>query len=169
MLRKSSLDAKFDIASFGILGYELDLNDLTSIDEKTIAGQIAYYKEHRDLFQMGVWSEVKNFSESHLALWQVQSGDETIIGTFEKLQEPAPEESHLEGLNFKGDALYHFSSRQESISLKKFGHLANLASPVHLKEEGVLQSIVAAKKDMRFSVATIRLSGFIWSEFFSLF
>lgn len=149
MLRKSSLDAKFDIASFGILGYELDLNDLTSIDEKTIAGQIAYYKEHRDLFQMGVWSEVKNFSESHLALWQVQSGDETIIGTFEKLQEPAPEESHLEGLNFKGDALYHFSSRQESISLKKFGHLANLASPVHLKEEGVLQSIVAAKKDMK--------------------
>jgi alpha-galactosidase len=34
MLRYTSLDSKFDIASFGVLGYELDLNDLTPLDEE---------------------------------------------------------------------------------------------------------------------------------------
>ena len=159
MLRLTSLDTKFDVAAFGVLGYELDLNDLSAIDEKVIQGQIAYYKSHRDLFQMGTWSEVASFANGNYASWQVQNGDESVIGTFEKFQLPAPEESHLEGLNFKADALYHYVSRQESIPLKKFGHLVNAVSPIHLKEDGLLLNVMNQKKDMQSEVQEGDVSG----------
>jgi len=149
LLRSSSLDSKFDIAAFGVLGYELDLHDLTPLERNIIKGQVAYYKDHRSLFQFGTFSEVRGFDESNVAVWQSSLADEAIIGRYEKLQMPAPEEGHLEGIGFKADTLYHYVSRPESIALKKFGHLINMVSPVHLKEDGVLVTIVGKKRDMK--------------------
>jgi alpha-galactosidase len=159
MLRLTSLDTKFDVASFGVLGYELDLNDLTPLDKSIVKGQISYYKEHRDLFQFGLFSELQDFTEGNTAVWESQRGEETMIGRYEKLQTPAPEEAHLEGIGFKGDGYYHYVSRQESISLKKFGHLINLASPVHLKEDGVLVTMMSKKHDMKSEIDEGDVSG----------
>lgn len=149
MLRYTSLDSKFDIAAFGVLGYELDLNDLTPLEKSIIKGQISYYKEHRDLFQFGTFSELKDFYEGNHALWETMRADEAIIGSYEKLQTPAPGEGHLEGIGFKPDALYHYVSRPESISLKKFGHLINYSTPVHVKEDGLLVTFLSKKHDMK--------------------
>jgi alpha-galactosidase len=159
MLRATSLDSKFDIAAFGVLGYELDLNDLTAIDEKTIKGQIAYYKAHRELFQNGLFSELKSFKEGNVALWEVQKDGETILGRYEKFQEPAPEEAHLEGVGFDEGTIYHYVSREESIPLKKFGHLVNYFAPVHVSEDGLIMAELNKRKDMKSEVQEGDISG----------
>jgi hypothetical protein len=57
MLRYTTFDTKFDVASFGVLGYEFNLNDLAPLEEKTIQKQIAFYKKHRPCLEFGVtWS-----------------------------------------------------------------------------------------------------------------
>lgn len=146
MLRLASLDAKFDVASFGVLGYELDLNDLTPMDEKIIKEQIKFYKEHREALQFGEFTLLREMRRSNYEWWQVSLKDETIIGQFEKLQTPNPEEGKLAGAGFQDGEVYSYETRKEFISLKKFGHLINFISPIHIKEEGYLQTLLAKRK-----------------------
>lgn len=149
LLRSTSLDSKFDVAAFGVLGYELDLNDLSPLDREIIRAQILYYKEHRTLCQFGSFSALASFSEGNEARFEVTLGKEALLGYYEKLQCPAPKETRLIAAGLESDVLYHFCERQESISLKKFGHLLNLVAPVHLKEDGFLVNFLAAHRDMK--------------------
>jgi alpha-galactosidase len=159
LLRKSSLESKFDVAAFGVLGYELDLHDLTPLDKKVISKQIAYYKEHRQLFQYGDFYELSDFSEGPLASWEVTDGQEALIGCFRSFQSPAPEEGRLGGTAFEEGSFYRYLSREESISLSRFGHLINMVSPVHLKEDGALLNAISAHKDMKSEVDCGLVSG----------
>ncbi len=159
LLRFTSLDCKFDVAAFGVLGYELDLNDLTPLDCENLKKQTRYYKEHRALFQFGRFSEVEDFSEGNGQVWEVNDEKEAIVGRYEALQMPNPEEAHLTAVNLEKESRYHYESRPESISLKKFGHLINMALPIHLAEEGVGVTILAKHKDMASEVDQGELSG----------
>jgi len=47
------LSTRFNVAGFGVLGYELDLKFLTPAEKKEIKKQIALYKKHRQVFQYG--------------------------------------------------------------------------------------------------------------------
>jgi alpha-galactosidase len=159
LLRVTSLDAKFDVAAFGVLGYELDLGDLSPLDEKIIKKQISFYKAHRRLFQFGEFAILRKFGSGNREWWQVGTDEEAVIGQFEKLQEPAPEEGRLIGHGFEDAALYAFASRPETISLRKFGHLINLMSPIHIREEGHLQAFLANHKGLDSETATGLVSG----------
>lgn len=146
MLRLTSLDSKFDVASFGVLGYELDLNDLTSLDAKVLKEQIKFYKMHRNLLQFGEFTMLKEMQNKNDEWWQVASTGEAIIGQFEKLQTPNPEEGKLVGTGFGDKTMYSFENRKEFLSLKKFGHLINYVSPIHIAEEGFMQTFLAKRK-----------------------
>lgn len=148
LLRATSLDSKFDVAAFGVLGYELDLNDLTPLDCTTLKKQTSYYKTHRQLLQFGRFSELEDFSEGNDQVWEVNNDKEALVGRYEARQKPNPEEAHLTAVNLEAGSLYHYESRPESISLKKFGALVNMALPVHLAEDGVGITVLAKHKDM---------------------
>ena len=49
----NSLDARFNVACGGVLGYELDMTKLTPEEKEEVASQIAFYKEYRKLLQFG--------------------------------------------------------------------------------------------------------------------
>jgi alpha-galactosidase len=159
LLRMTSLDSKFDVAAFGVLGYELDLNDLTPLDEKTLKKQTAYYKAHRQLLQFGRFSELEDFSQGNGQLWEVNNEKEALIGRYEALQKPNPKEAHLRAVNLEAASFYHYESRPESISLKKFGHLINMALPVHLAEDGLAVTLLSKHKDMASEVEAGEVSG----------
>lgn len=54
-LRQTSLWSRFNVAAFGLLGYELNLADLSSEEFKSVASQVSFYKEWRDVFFGGTF------------------------------------------------------------------------------------------------------------------
>lgn len=149
MLRYTTFDTKFDVASFGVLGYEFNLNDLAPLEEEAIKKQIAFYKKHRPCFQFGRYVVLSSIEEDPVAQWEVLSGEEeALVGHFQGIATPNPKEEHLflKGLDEK--ALYRYEARRESLPLKKFGSLINFVSPVHLKEDSPLLMSVSKHKEM---------------------
>ena len=49
----NSLDARFNVACGGLLGYELDMTKFTPQEMEEVAQQIEFYKENRKLLQFG--------------------------------------------------------------------------------------------------------------------
>ena len=52
-LRDTPLSTRFNVAAFGCLGYEYDLDFLSAEERREITDQIAFYQAHRALFQFG--------------------------------------------------------------------------------------------------------------------
>ena len=51
--RITPIETRAAVAFFGAFGYELDPTALSDAERATVAAQIAFYKEHRELFQRG--------------------------------------------------------------------------------------------------------------------
>jgi alpha-galactosidase len=51
--RITPIETRAAVAFFGVFGYELDPTALTGADRTAVIDQIAFYKEHRELFQRG--------------------------------------------------------------------------------------------------------------------
>jgi alpha-galactosidase len=148
LLRKTSLDSKFDVAAFGVLGYELDLSELTPLDRKVVAGQIAFYKAHRKAFQFGTFRESESFADSRYAQWQTSLGKETLVGRYLSVAAPAPEEGYLKAVGLDEKKLYRVAVRPESIDIKTFGSLINFVSPVHLKSDGLIINAISKRRGL---------------------
>lgn len=149
-VRKTTLDNKFDVASFGVLGYELDLSDLSKVDLSTIKSQIAFYKKHRHTFEFGNFYRLETFLEngSKRESWEVYSDNEAIVSTFYGVNDLNGGKEYLgsEGLN--EEALYRVRDRESGIPLLNMGYLVNYISPIHLNEEGFALMALSKKKSL---------------------
>ena len=70
-LRVSSIEERFNVASFGLMGYEMDVTNLSSFDRAAVKKQIAFYKEHRRLLQFGEFYRIGNPFKENTCAWQV--------------------------------------------------------------------------------------------------
>ena len=70
------------VAFFGVFGYELDPTTLAEDDRRAIAGQIEFYKAHRDLFQRGRFVRLRSPFEDggNQAAWMVVAPDASRAG-----------------------------------------------------------------------------------------
>lgn len=159
MLRYTDLDTKFDVACFGVLGYELDLDDLSKVDKTVIKNQIQYYKAHRKTLQFGSICQSEFMDPKRSKIVSASSPEETLAGLYHGIQKPNPKEEHLRILGLEDDSLYHYESRKESISLKRFGNLINVVTPTHINPEGSLIALISKYKDMSSEVDHGELSG----------
>lgn len=105
--RISSLEMRADVANFGNLGYELDLNKLTAYEKRRVKEQINFYKKYRNLFQYGTFYRlISPFEKSgNETAWMVVSQDkkEAIAAYYRVLAKPNPgfKGFRLVGLNEK--------------------------------------------------------------------
>lgn len=85
--RHTPLSTRAHVAYFGSFGYELDLSELSPIEQDEIAQQIAFYKKKRALFQKGTFTRLLSPFEGEEVAWQVQSEDKThlIVGIYRRL------------------------------------------------------------------------------------
>ena len=137
-LRHTPLSTRGNVSFFGVLGYELDLKYLTSVDEKDITSQIRFYKQHRQLFQFGRFSRLPAPDDE--VRWQVSLGDTAAAGMFYRLVHAAPAFDELRLLDLDPDARYLITSRGQNLRVGDFGSLLRHVVPVRLNPRGLVVS-----------------------------
>lgn len=144
VLRHTPLESRFNVACFGVLGYELDLSKLTKFDEEVIKRQVAYYKEYRHLFQYGTFSRISSVRDSNYAVWMVMNTqcDEALVLFFQNKAIPNPSHQtiRIDGL-IEGN--YKITNRPQIMNLRTTGSLVNHVLPVKLKVNGLFLNLIA--------------------------
>jgi alpha-galactosidase len=92
--RLSPVATRAAVAFFGVFGYELDTTVLSAAERAEVAGQVAFYKEHRELFQRGRFVRLRSPFEGsgNETAWLVVSDDRrrAIVGFYRALNRPNP-------------------------------------------------------------------------------
>jgi alpha-galactosidase len=144
VFRHTPLESRFHVACFGVLGYEMDLRQLTPFDRKTIARQIAFYKEHRMLFQYGTFRRLASDRDGNTTIWMVQNDDatEALVLYFQRLARPNPVMERIR-IPDLAPGRYLVRNRVQHINVRTFGTLVNEALPIKLKVNHALHNAVA--------------------------
>lgn len=134
------------MAAFGLLGYELDLTQVSKAEKEVIAAQVQFYKEHRKLFQYGRFFRLKSpFVTSEDCAWMVVSEDKKEALVMEAIGRLSPNSETLP-LRMQGlepDIEYEVTVRRQMIDIRAFGSLINQVLPVKVDSDGLLVHIAA--------------------------
>lgn len=142
-LRKTPLDTRFNVAAFGVLGYECNLCDMKKEDKEAIAKQVALYKEWRSVLQFG--DLYRNDCDPNCIQWTVTSEDKKkAVGlNLQKLVTPNWQYAKYQAKGLDEDTLYHFHNNDIKINIKEFGDLINTVVPVHIKQDSIVHNVAA--------------------------
>ena len=69
------MQTRGDVASSGVFGYELDVQQMTVAEKQLVKEQVAFYKAHRHLIQFGDFYRLKDPFQSNEAAWEFVSPD----------------------------------------------------------------------------------------------
>lgn len=138
-LRRTPLETRFNVAAFGLLGYELDLSNLNLKEKEEIRNQIIWYKKYRSLMQFGRFYRFIKEKENRVN-FQVaeEDGSIAVLGNFQILQKSSPgfDVLHFKGLN--PDERYHVETVKATMDIEAFGELLKHVTPVKLKPGGLI-------------------------------
>lgn len=154
-LRNTPLDTRFNIASFGVLGYEINLCEVKTKEFEEIKVQVETYKEWRDTFFYGDFYRVSDEQ------WMVVSPDKkhavTVVWT--ELCTPNSFYKKLRTVGLSEEAAYHVYNVQLKHNLKLFGDLVNQVAPIHIKKDSILHNTIARFVKMDGEVEDYVVSG----------
>lgn len=138
-LRRSPLETRFNVSSFGLLGYELDLNHLNLKEKEEVRNQIIWYKKHRNLMQYGRFYRFVKEKDNRVNFQVAEKdGRSAVLGNFQILQKPSPS---FDVLHFKGlipDQSYHVETVKAHMDIDSFGDLLKHVTPMKLKPGGLI-------------------------------
>ncbi|MBO4242876.1 MAG: alpha-galactosidase [Clostridiales bacterium] len=149
-LRRTPIETRFNVASFGVLGYECNLCDMGKDDLKAIKEQISMYKEWRDVMQFGRFYRAE-YSGGNNISWTVVSPDKSkaVSMTMQALVNPNTQWCVLKPQGLDEESRYHLEGRDLVFDIRDFGGLVNYVSPIHVKQDGVLHNVIAMFYKMR--------------------
>ena len=136
-LRESPLSTRFNVASFGVLGYELNFAYLTYAERQEIKRQIAFYKQYRTCFQYGTFKRFDTLSD-HQITWQISHEDRHIVAQYQILADASPGFEKLVVKSVNRNKLYQLKNFKQRFPLKRFGHLISHALPIKLNPYGFI-------------------------------
>ena len=141
-LRTTPEDTRFNVAAFGLLGFELDLRDLNREQRRALSERISLYKEWREVFQFGTFYRGRS---GNLHEWTCVSRDgKRAVGLL--LQELTRPNTQFERYFPKGllpETPYRFCNEEQRLNIKRFGSLVNTVSPIHVKQDSLLHNLIA--------------------------
>lgn len=141
-LRMTPLASRFALACFGVLGYELDLTDLSAAELKEVRKQISFYKNNRRLYQFGRFYRGEGTGSSFFYVTDGSSG-KAILGFFQTLIHPAMPEDIIRIPGMNNDTLYVFQNVLQKLDIRSFGGLINMVSPIKIRINGRLHRLLA--------------------------
>lgn len=141
-LRVTPIESRFAVASFGVLGYELNLNDAKSEDIASVKAQIELYKTYRKTLQFGDFYRLK---DGNIYEWSIVDKSKNTAVTMLMQREIMAGEQYLriDQAGLEPESKYHFFGRKLEYDLRGFGDLVNTVAPVHIKQDGVLHNVIA--------------------------
>ena len=153
-LRVTPLETRFNVASFGALGYECNFCDMKREDLAAMKAQIELYKQWREVLQWGRFYRGRGFEGAISALentpgnvmeWTCVSCDgKRAVGLLmQRIVVPNTRFGCYYPKGLLKDTKYHFYNRKLKINVKEFGDLVNMISPVHIKQDSLLHNVVA--------------------------
>ena len=157
-LRETPLATRFHVASFGCLGYELDLKYLTPEQRKDIADQIAFYKQYRRIFQYGRFYRIRSYKENKV-IWEAVSEDKetALTGFFQTLATAAESSDRLKVIGLK-KGMYTIRTRPQRLYIERFGGLIKHILPVELNPDGVIMRVANRHYSLKDCVETYTCS-----------
>ena len=140
-LRETPLATRFNVAAFGVLGYECNLAEMKKKDLDEIKEQIALYKEWREVLQFGTFYRGR---QDNIYEWTCVSPDKKkAVGmVLQKLVEPNTSFEQFAPKGLDENKKYHFYNIEKKRSVKPFGDLVNAISPVHIKYDSLLHNVI---------------------------
>ena len=142
-LRHNTIDTRFNVAAFGVLGYELIFSELSKFERERMAELIKIYKNNRHLLQFGEYRELSS-NNDHLK-YQVISKDKknAIVAEYGVIQSITPQESILHTVGLLDDVTYKVDNVPVPHNIHEFGGLVNQILPVHLNPNGKIVDIAS--------------------------
>ena len=162
-LRDTPLSTRFNVAAFGVLGYELDFSELTPEERRQVKRQIAYYKAHRRTFQYGRLKKVKLKNPDQIS-WQICDKDKTFAAIYQKCKESCPGRDRLDVSGLDPKKIYTVESCEQFLRISRFGGLIKHITPVHLKPDGFILRTVNKYFAMKDGKESYTASGAMLSE-----
>ena len=165
-LRRTPIETRFNVASFGVLGYECNLCDMSKDDIEAVTAQIAMYKKWREVMQFGRFYRCSTINDSRSCdgdelgapgisaleplpgneiFWTVVSKDKTraVSMTMQILTHANAQWCVLKPMGLDPDTKYHLEGRKVKFDLRDFGGLVNYVAPIHVKQDGFLHKLIA--------------------------
>jgi len=138
-LRNTPLDTRFNVAAFGVFGYEINLGECSSEDFKEIKAQIETMKEWREVFFFGDFYRVTDTQ------WMVVSPDKrrAVTMIWDKLTTPNNFYRKIKTVGLDESFTYHVYNIKLKHNIKQFGSLVNQVSPVHIKQDSFVHNTIA--------------------------
>ncbi|MCI5523542.1 MAG: alpha-galactosidase [Spirochaetia bacterium] len=144
-LRNTPIETRFNVAAFGVAGYECNLCDMKKDEVAAVKAQIELYKKWRSVLQTGDFYRGRSFYSGNITEWTCVSKDKTkAVGMLmQKLVSPNKQFEYYKACGLDAEKEYHFYNRVMKYNIKNFGSLVNTVSPVHIKQNSLLEDIVA--------------------------
>ena len=157
-LRVTPIETRFHVAAFGVFGYECNLCDMKKEEFAAVKAQIELYKKWRKVLQFGDFYRGRTFYEGESDVpssigirsgnameWTCVSKDQTkAVGMLlQKLVVPNHPYSVFRARGLAEDKCSHFYNRSLKYSIKEFGDLINMVSPIHLKPDSFAHNMIA--------------------------
>ncbi|MCI8433977.1 MAG: alpha-galactosidase [Lachnospiraceae bacterium] len=157
-LRNTPLETRFHVAAFGVCGYECNFCDMSREQLQAVKNQIALYKRWRRVLQFGDFYRGRSFAGEdggfHSAIgmngqntmeWTcVAPNKKRAVGMlFQKLVVPNDSFAYYQARGLREDTCYRFTNRSLKYNLKEFGGLVNMLSPVHIKQDSLVEAVAA--------------------------
>lgn len=159
-LRDTPLSTRFNVAAFGVLGYELDFKYLTKMELKEVKEQIAYYKAHRITLQYGRFYRFDEAKPNKLH-WQVSArdGSEHICGHFQRLCTASGSADILPLTALEPESEYTVDAKPQRIFIKRLGGLVKHVMPIELDPDGFILRTANRLFAMPDGAESLRASG----------
>jgi alpha-galactosidase len=150
-LRTTPIESRFAIASAGILGYECNISEMGKTELAEMKNQIALYKKWRKILQFGQLYRLKDDSlpqteyDTEIIRWEIVSEDKSkaAVITMQGLVTPNYSRHSFKTVALKDDAEYHLYNRKLKYDIRRLGSLVNLMSPIHIKQDSLVHSVVS--------------------------
>ena len=146
MLRNTPIDTRFNVAMFGVAGFELVFKEMTKYEKKRCLELVNVYKKYRETFQFGDLYVLDSFSDNYVK-WEVLSKDkkQCVLGHFNILQKSNAPEAFLDAKGLLDDQKYKVEVVDMQHNIKKFGGLVNMITPIHVNPNGWLVNMLSKR------------------------
>lgn len=140
-LRRTPLDTRFNVASFGLLGYECDLRDFDAESRQRVRMQTALYKKWRAVLQQGQFYRIQT---GNVHQWLCVSPDRTkAVGLLlQELAQPNRQAQRFYCTGLDPGKRYHFYNIPQRLDVRLFGSMINSVSPFHIKPDSLMYHLI---------------------------